>query len=180
MLRELSCPNCGAPDLEAHQPDGVVMCRHCGNTFAADNSIACPNCEAINPPDSSFCKACGEKLRSQCTACGAQNWSGAEFCAQCGRDLSAVAALAERHATSYKGVLQQQRDIANLLKDEDEESSKKRLAAMWSKESDRQAHLAKQRAEQQRQQRILLAVAFGLALVVLVIMSLVVYFSMTR
>jgi uncharacterized Zn finger protein (UPF0148 family) len=180
MLREMACPKCGAPGLQANQPDGVVMCSFCGNTFAADNSVACPHCETINPPDSGFCKACGEKLKSNCPACGVPNWSGAEYCARCGRNLSAVTALAERHSQGFKGVLKQQRETANALKSGDEESSKKRLGVMWDKEAERQAHLASQRAEQERQQHRLLTVAISLAVVFLVIAVLFIFFLIAR
>ncbi len=162
MLKELTCPKCGAPGLQAHQPDGVVVCSFCGNTFAADNSIACPRCEAVNPPDSTFCKSCGEKLRVTCPACGTQNWAGAEYCAACGRDIDAISAMAERQAQGFKGTLLQQRELANLLKHEEEVASQKRLASMYEVEERRQAHLAQQRAEQARQQNWLMGVTVGL------------------
>jgi len=165
MLKELNCPKCGAPGLEAHQPDGVVVCSFCGNTFAADSSIACPHCETVNPPDAGFCKSCGKKLRSNCPACGAQNWAGADFCAACGHNIDIVSVMAERRAQGFRGTLQQQRDSANQLKQEDEIASQKRLASMYEVEERRQAHLARQRAEQTRQQNLLLGAAIGLIVV---------------
>lgn len=159
MLRELSCPTCGAPGLEANQPDGVVVCKFCGSKFAAGDQIACPFCEAINAPEADFCKKCGEKLKRSCPACGAENWAGADYCAACGRNLDALAWMASRHAQGFKGALQQQRDIANLIKAEEETASQKRMAGLWEIEKRRQAELERQKARQITQQNILLGVA---------------------
>jgi hypothetical protein len=159
MLRSLACPTCGAPGLAAHQPDGVVTCTSCGNRFAEDNRVACPQCEAIHAKEASFCGECGAKLRRACPACGADNWAGADHCAACGRNLDAIAALAERHAQGFKGTLQRQRDLADLIKAEEEESSQRRLGEMWQVEKRRQDLLTQQQAEQRRQQNALLAIA---------------------
>src|SRR5574341_914249 len=174
MLRDLSCPTCGAPGLEAHQPDGVVTCKFCGHKFAEDNRVACPHCEAINPPDASFCKACGTKLRRTCPACGAENWAGANYCVTCGRNLDVIGALADRHVEGFKGTLQRQRELANLIKAEEEEASQRRMAGLWEVEKRRQEILAQQKAEQKRQQNALLAaVLVGAAVIVLAVGALV-------
>ncbi len=166
MLRDLSCPTCGGPGLEAHQPDGVVTCKFCGNKFATDNQVACPYCEAINSPEAGFCKACGEKLKRSCPACGATNWAGADYCLTCGRNLDALEAMTNRHRQGFKGTLQQQREIAGALKAEEEADSQKRLATMWAAEARRQEEIARQQAEQKRQQTLIIFLALGFGVIV--------------
>ncbi|MBM4422038.1 MAG: hypothetical protein FJ030_01435 [Chloroflexi bacterium] len=165
MLHELSCPKCGAPGLEAHQPNGIVVCRHCGNQFADDGQIACPHCESINPPDADFCHKCGDKLKRTCPACGGENWMGADYCAACGHNLDAIASMANRHTQGFKGTLQQQRELANLLKAEEESSSQKRMADLWDIEKRRQANLEHQRARLRAEQNVLLFIAIAIGAV---------------
>lgn len=167
MLRDLACPTCGAPGLEAQQPDGLVLCRFCGSKFAEDNRIACPRCEAINSPEVSYCAKCGDKLKRPCPACGAENWAGADYCARCGHDLDVIESLARRHAQGFKGTLQKQRDGAKPLKDLEETASQNRLAGMWEVERKRQAALAQQHARQQSQQTRLLLVTIVVGVLVL-------------
>jgi uncharacterized Zn finger protein (UPF0148 family) len=166
MLHTLACPNCGAPGLEAQQPSGLVVCKFCGNQFANDDRVACPRCEAINPADSSFCKECGEKLKRHCSACGSENWAGAAYCAKCGRNLDTIEGLAQRHATGYKGTLQQQRDSANRLKVQEEVASQRRLDTLWETEKRRQEFLAQQQAERNRQQTTIVLVIIAVGAVI--------------
>ncbi len=170
MLHDLACPTCGAPGLEAHQPDGLVSCKFCGNKFAQDDRVACPKCEAVNPADSSFCKDCGERLKRPCPACGTENWAGADYCARCGHNLNQVEAMARRQAQGFKGTLQEQRTAANALKEQEERDSQKRMAGLWEAEHKRQEVLIKQHAEQQRQQTRLLIVTLSLAAVFVVVL----------
>ncbi len=163
MLRDLSCPTCGGPGLEARQPDGIVTCKFCGSKFAEDDRVACPHCEAINSSTASFCEACGAKLQRTCPACGAENWAGADHCAACGRNLDVIGALAERQVEGFKGTLQRQRDLANLIKAEEEEASQRRLGELWQVEKQRQELLARQQAENRRQQTVLLASVLAIA-----------------
>ncbi len=160
MLHELSCPNCGAPGLEATQPNGVVVCNSCGNRFTADDSVACAQCEAVNDPEAEYCAACGERLKRSCAACGAENWAGAEHCTRCGRGLDALEHIAERHAKSFSETLEDRRKSASTVKAEEEEASQRRLAEMWQVEQRRQEGLAQdlehQKSEQNTMARIML------------------------
>lgn len=158
MLHDLSCPTCGAPGLQAHQPDGLVVCKFCGSKFAEDDRVACPHCEAVNANEAAFCSACGGKLKRPCPACGAQNWAGADHCITCGRDLDLIGALADRHTEGFKGALQRQRESAHLIKAEEEQASQRRLGELWQVEKRRQEFLARQQAEHWRQQTALLIV----------------------
>ena len=178
MLREMNCPACGAPGLEPHQPDGAVVCKFCGNEFAKNNTVACPYCEAINHPQADFCAKCGEKLKLTCPACGVENWAGAEYCATCGRNLDALASMTNRHAQGFKGTLQQQRDIANLIKAEEETASQKRMGGLWEIEQRRQDELERQKARQVTQQNVLLSIVLAVAL--LFVLALVGAFLLLR
>ena len=176
MLHDLTCPNCGAPGLEAQQPNGVVICKFCGNKFADDDRVACPQCEAINPPDSSFCKQCGGKLKRSCPACGAGNWAGADYCATCGRNLDTLESMSERAAQGHRGALMQQREMANELKAQEAADSQKRMAALWEVEKKRQAILRQQQEEQKRQQSLLLRLAL-IALGALICVAVVAFIA---
>jgi len=156
MLRDLACPTCGAPGLEPNQPNGVVICKFCGNKFAEDDRIACPNCESINSLEAGFCAKCGEKLKRSCPVCSVENWAGAEYCVSCGRDLDLLTYMTERQIRGFQATLEEQRQIAQTLKEEEEASSQKRLGQMWASERRRQEFLAQQTAQQKREQSAML------------------------
>ena len=180
MLHDLACPTCGAPGLEAHQPDGMVVCKSCGNKFANADRVACPKCEAINPADSSFCKECGEKLKQPCPTCATENWAGADYCAKCGHNLNALEEMAQRHATGFKGTLQHQRSSANQLKVEEEAASQKRLGVLWETEKRRQDYLARQQAERNRQQTMLLIGVISIVAITLLGMVVIIILSQLK
>jgi ribosomal protein L40E len=53
--------------------------------------VQCPKCKAENPPGSTFCGKCGNRLTApeiDCPKCGAKNSSTNEFCNVCGAQLS--------------------------------------------------------------------------------------------
>lgn len=175
MLRNLACPSCGAPTLQAQQPDGAVVCRSCGSGYAPDDRLACPRCEALNEPADDYCGRCGEKLKRNCPACAAENWSGADYCAHCGRSLDALEYMAGRTSQSFRATLEHQRRIAGSLKAEEEASSQKRMAQLWDIEKRRQTNLAQQQAKQKAEQEVLLRIMFvGLVLFVLALLGLAV------
>ena len=182
MLHELSCPTCGAPELEATQPHGVVACNSCGNKFTADDSVACAHCETVNKPDAEYCSACGERLKRTCTACGTENWSGAEHCTRCGRDLDALEHIAERHAKSFRETLEDRRNSASTVKAEEEEASQRRLGEMWQVEQRRQDDLAQQlkrgKSEQTAMTRIMLLFGGGFLCAILAGAAALIYLNL--
>lgn len=171
MLHELSCPNCGAPGLEATQPNGVVVCNSCGNRFTADDSVACAHCETVNEPEAEYCGSCGERLKRTCAACGAENWAGAEHCTQCGRGLDALEHIAERNAKGFRETLAERRRTASTVKAEEEEASQRRLAEMWQVEQRRQEGLAREVEQQKSEQNTMarITLLFGGAFVCLIL-----------
>ncbi|HLF02635.1 MAG TPA: zinc ribbon domain-containing protein [Anaerolineales bacterium] len=180
MLRDLSCPNCGAPGLMAHQPDGVVTCKFCGNKYANDNSIACPHCETINSPEAGFCTQCGSKLKRNCPACLHENWIGAEYCLNCGRAIDLLEIMADRHASDFRAGLAKHRELAPLIKAEEDAASEKRLSDLWEVERKRQAELARQQAERDRQHNMVIYVALAILGLFLCSVAAFVYFVAMR
>lgn len=181
MLRDQACPTCGAPGLEAHQPDGFVICKFCGSKFAEDNGVACPHCDSLNAPEADFCPKCGEKLKRSCPACGVANWAGAEYCISCGRDLDLLTYMTQRQTQGFQATLEEQRHMAQTLKEEEEADSQKRLAQLWEVDRRRKEFLAQQTARQQREQNIILVTVSALALLVLCgVITTTLYFLFTR
>jgi uncharacterized Zn finger protein (UPF0148 family) len=134
MLTELNCPTCGAPGLEIHQPDGIVVCKFCHNQYSAADEILCPQCETLNDQSVLFCQNCGTKLKRTCTACATENWAGAEYCAACGRNLDLIANMSSRTRESFAERLEQHRQNAPALKAEQAAQSKKQSDALWAVE----------------------------------------------
>lgn len=165
MLNELSCPACGAPGLETHQPDGHVICRFCGNQFASENEVACPHCESLNFVGSDFCQSCRTPLKRTCHACSSENWSGAEFCAQCGRGLDILEGMATRLATGHRETLNHQRNIAAALKAEEAEATERRRDALWQQDKRWQDELAQRQRKSSSEQRLILMVLIVAAVV---------------
>jgi hypothetical protein len=178
MLHDLSCPKCGAPGLVAHQPDGVVTCKFCGSKYAEDNSIACPHCETINSPTAVFCAQCGNKLKRNCLACLHENWIGAEYCSSCGRAMDLLEIMADRHAHDFRAGLEKYRELAPLIKAEEDAASQKRLNQMWEVERKRQAELARLQAARDRQHNWVIYAS--LAILGVFLCSAFVYFVATR
>jgi ribosomal protein L40E len=167
--------------LEAHQPDGAVVCKFCGSKFAEDDRLVCPHCQVLNRLEADFCAKCGEKLKRGCPACGAENWAGAEFCISCGRDLDLLTYMAQRQTHGFQTLLEEQRQMARTLKDKEDADSQKRLAQMWDVERRRQEFLAQQSAEQRQQQsRLLVSLSVVVVLFVGLIIVALVYFALTR
>ena len=50
--------------------------------------MRCLHCQQDNPPEASFCNACGTRLELRCAGCGHTNNLGSRFCNQCGRTLA--------------------------------------------------------------------------------------------
>lgn len=172
MLQELNCPTCGAPGLEIHQPDGIVLCKFCGNKYSQTDDVACPRCESINKAEVLFCKQCGEKLKRTCAACSTENWAGAEYCSACGRDLDTINFMANRTREGYEDHLQKQRDMATRLKEEQEAGSQARLAAMWEIDRQRTEELQRKLEKQKAENKTLMTMMFivgGIFLCVIVV-----------
>ncbi len=80
----------------------------------------CPNCEAGNPDDATFCMSCGYDLvqtsaemapppvdEQICSNCGTSNPSGALFCTQCGNKLGDAKESEGSGKTMFFGAMQE-------------------------------------------------------------------------
>jgi Flp pilus assembly protein TadB len=77
--------------------------------------------------------------------------------------------MAQRHVQGFKGALQQQREIANLIKAEEETASQKRMANLWEIEKRRQDE-ERQKGRQQAQQQVILVIAFIIGVLFVLLM----------
>ena len=167
------CSQCGGSPLKDNS-NGTLSCPFCGSTFAHPDCV-CPRCETVNEPDVRLCVSCGQKLREPCVRCGALNLVNAAHCHECGAGLDLLEHIAARRAVTDAGRLQQIQSEAARLKQETERASQERMSKFWAQEQARLESLAKAKAEQQRQERlIVLLVSAVLLVAVLAIVALVV------
>ena len=163
------CSQCGGAPLKDNG-DGTVACPFCGSMFVHPERV-CPRCETVNPTDARVCVSCGEKLRESCVRCGALNPVQASYCRECGAALDLLEHIAARRALTDANRLQQIQSEATRVKEETERASQERMSAFWAQEQARLAALAKAKAEQQRQERLIWILTTS-AVVILVIVLL--------
>jgi Double zinc ribbon len=60
------------------------------------SSVISPSCAHVNPEDSRFCEACGERLGPSCPSCGAEVSPAARYCRPCGAPVGAAELAAGR------------------------------------------------------------------------------------
>jgi len=167
------CSQCGAAPLKDNG-DGTLSCPFCGSTFAHPDCV-CPRCETVNEPGARLCVSCGQKLRAPCVRCGALNPVDAAYCQECGAGLDLLEHIAARRAVTDAGRLQQMQSEAARLKEETERASRERISKFWALEQARLESLAKAKAEQQRQERLIVVLVSAVMLVaVLAIIALAV------
>jgi len=172
-LVSLNCAQCGGSPL-TDDGDGTVSCPYCGSVFAHPERV-CPRCETVNETDAARCISCGEKLREPCVRCGTFNWVHATHCQNCGAALDMLEHIAARHAETTAERLRRLQAEMPSIKDEAERASKERLEKMWAQERARTEKLAKAKAEQQRQERIIWTIAaVAIVLVVIAVVALAV------
>jgi Double zinc ribbon len=111
------------------------------------------------------------EIRADCPACGAENPPEAETCANCGEPLSAVGRIFGHAAKpTQPRWLDEARDRAQALKDEDRKPSEERMQTFLDIDRRREAWQAESAARQRRNDRRLLrAVSVGFALFVVVV-----------
>jgi hypothetical protein len=171
-LAELGCPNCGAATL-ASNPDGTLTCSFCGNHYAVPEGVLCPSCGTANDEGRGYCKECGYDLIRECLGCGADNPYSATHCQACGRSLSSVEAMVERLQQGTAGRLERQMSDAKEIKAREEADSQRRLEEMWTREYERQQHIAEDQVEQKRQEALIMRLVFIGVIVVIVLFIIV-------
>ena len=157
VLQSLRCASCGASPL-TDNGDGTIACPYCGSTFAHPERV-CPRCQTVNEPDARQCTSCGQTLRQPCARCGTLNWSQATYCQRCGAALDVLEHISSRRAETTADRIVRLQAGMTTVKDEAERASQARLAEMWGRDNARLEAIAKAKAKQQRQERLLWVIA---------------------
>jgi ribosomal protein L40E len=179
LLQSFQCAQCGGGPLTDND-NGTVTCPYCNAVFAHPDRV-CPRCQTVNETDARECVSCGERLQEPCVRCGTLNVVSARHCRRCGAALSILEHIAERRAQSDAERILSLQAEAPHIKEETERASQERLGKMWAQENARLTALAKSKAEQQRQERLLLAIAVtAMILVAFVIVALTIVSQMRR
>jgi hypothetical protein len=116
-------------------------------------------------------------IRADCPACGAENHPEAETCVDCGEPLSAVGRIFGHAAKpTQPRWLDEARDRAQALKDEDRQPSEERMQTFLDIDRRREAYQAESAARQrQRDRRLLQAMAVGLGLFLIVVVVITLF-----
>jgi hypothetical protein len=176
QLQDLECPNCGAPVTNLTLPsadgapgDAIFQCPFCG-THVDMNRALCPQCAFLNHEGERFCGRCGAQVVRVCPFCKHENWAGNEFCARCGRTLDLLEIMTQSGSRDTRARLEAQRQQARLLKAQEESASEARMAQFWEMERQRVEAVARETAEKQRRERLMLAgIVFFIAVIVLLV-----------
>jgi DNA-directed RNA polymerase subunit RPC12/RpoP len=166
ILQSLKCTQCGGGPL-TDNANGTISCPYCGSTFVHPERV-CPHCETVNEPDARQCVACGEKLKEPCARCGTLNWAMASYCQRCGAALDVLEHIALRRSQTDADRLRSIQAEAPRIKEETERFLQAQKEQMWAQERKRLETLAKNKAEQQRQERLIWAIATA-AIVIMVV-----------
>lgn len=170
ILQSLTCSKCGGGPL-TDQGDGSIACPYCGAVYAHPERV-CPRCETVNAPGVRECIACGQTLQEPCVRCGTLNWVNAAYCKRCGAALNILEHIAARRAEGDADRLQRIQAESVKIKEETERASQERLDKMWAQDKERLDALARSKAEQQRQERLIVTVT-GIVLLALILLVIV-------
>lgn len=170
LLQEIRCPNCQSTiQLQGHGQ--TIVCEACNSQFLLLGHL-CSNCQTYHRKETGFCGRCGKAMSRVCGRCQTNNWAGNEYCQNCGEAMDIIDLVTRRH----KDAVREQQDRRRLeiarMKQQEEESSRKRMAELMEMERLRMEELkrilVKERARQQR----MLTLTFGLVALFLVIIAL--------
>jgi hypothetical protein len=175
QLQDLECPNCGAPVAELPLPAGLgapgealFQCRFCGTTIDLNRAL-CPQCAFLNRAGERSCIRCGAQVVRVCPFCKHENWAGSEYCAGCGRTLDLLEVMTRAGSRDTRARLEAQQQGARLLKLREQKDSEARMAHFREMERQRLEAVARDTAERQRRERLVLAgILFAIAFIVLV------------
>jgi len=172
-LSKFECPNCGAKEM-AQDDRGWLTCSFCCSSFGEATRI-CPSCGEYNAEGVHFCARCGGALIRDCPACGASNWILARHCVSCGRSMDVIEQMVRRWQQSTRERLEAWQSSVGRLKAEEEEASRRRMAALMEAESIRQRALAvaeETRRRRDRQTYIVMSVVVAIFVLVVAVLLL--------
>ena len=97
MTTKLTCPKCGAADVQAVD-EKHYNCTRCGTMHGlfplpGSSAIYCPQCRAAVLGDALFCHHCGASVKSlsaiqPCPTCGRLMPTASSFCPYCGTHVA--------------------------------------------------------------------------------------------
>jgi len=110
-----------------------------------------------------------------CPFCKQENWAGNESCIGCGRTLDLLEIMIQPASRDTRARLEAQQRQARLLKAQEEQASEARMARLWETERQRVEAIARDTAEIQRRERLVLAgIVFIIAFIVLLVIGVLV------
>ena len=171
LLREIECPNCGAP-VTSQDEEEQIQCHFCGTLLNLQRSL-CPACQFVNPEGTRFCTQCGESILRICPACEHENWAGVEHCANCGRVLDMLEIMTKSRVRDTRARMAQQRQEALAAKIRETAQAEARMEQYWQMEQDRQVEAAKRAARhRQRERKVIVGFLIGAAACILLLIVL--------
>lgn len=159
--RSISCPGCGSTSFTADS-NSLPICDYCQVAYSVHGS-ECHRCGTAQESTARRCPTCGVELVRKCPVCGTLNPLDASECLVCQQTLNAVDYMFARLTRNTAAQLRRTRELGIDVKALQEAASKARLDKMWAEEEERQAELAQARAERQRQGRLMITIAIGVA-----------------
>ena len=161
------CPGCGSASFAADPAEGLV-CVYCHSTLTLAKH-ACPNCGAPYVPTTHYCPTCDSDLLRECPACSAPNPPSARECVRCGQRLEMLDSLFSRVTGLGARWLREVREESPALKAQQQSASQARLAQMWADEMRRREAMARDEAERDRQESILITATIVIGAIFLII-----------
>jgi hypothetical protein len=163
QVQGLECPSCGAPLADLQEPnalgargDALLHCSFCGTSLDLNRAL-CPQCAFLNREGERFCSRCGAQVIRVCPSCKHENWAGDEYCASCGRTLDLLEIMTQAESRDTRARLEAQRRHAHLVKAQESRDSEARMASFWDMERRRLETIARDTAQKQRRERLVLA-----------------------
>ena len=177
----VECPNCGAPVASLPLPsaagapgEALFHCHFCGTQVDLNRAL-CPQCALLNHEGERSCGRCGAQIVRVCPFCKQENWAGNESCIGCGRTLDLLEIMIQPASRDTRARLEAQQRQARLLKAQEEQASEARMARLWETERQRVEAIARDTAEKQRRERLVLAgIVFLIAFIVLLVIGVLV------
>jgi ribosomal protein L40E len=160
-VKRITCPSCGGNQFQ-HDDEGNLICAFCGAQYASPREeIICPACGAENPAEARRCINCGLALGKICPACNYVNPPGADHCENCAVPLDTLSSVLMRTQSGRRYTAKLQKGQLVASKAEDMVFMEEQRARIEAEERERRMRLAAQRAEAERQQRIIIAIVLG-------------------
>ncbi|MBP8001284.1 MAG: hypothetical protein KA314_16975 [Chloroflexi bacterium] len=159
ILQEIRCPNCQSP-IKLDGRGQAVNCEACNSQFILQGHL-CPQCHTYHRQETAFCGRCGTSLTRVCGRCYTSNWTGDEYCCHCGQAMDILDLVTHRHREARYEQQEQRRQNIARVKQQEEESSRKRMAELMEMERLRIEELKRRLIKERARQRTMLMLVLG-------------------